>query len=446
MEDLNPNPMPVLERPVTMDTIVLPARLDVRCADDKQYRLVMDDLKRYRAAARQAFCAFVMAHIAGARIEHHANGTRVTPNNDAAKAILAKTMGMSVQQRTKPAVAKALKTVADILSKLESREKLGETYAARLDQMLTALSDAATQHNWAQDISDEGAAPCYEVRDFVLNDLLPDWRPFCFDSLRREVLTVWTGDDPEHTKATRGWLMLNGARFLARFNRLGIEFPILSGAHTFDSNSITLEWRKGVSVKFNLMDMERQRWQQWTDARDGVCDMGSLQLVERDGRLRIIIPLHRKILPRDVDRERVATISIEGGALKTVARGMVDILPLNTALGQMRRIKKEAEYFDTMKRPTGSPVKKWGAKYAFRTAQDRIHRRTTKRAYSQSYWNHLWSRRSVDVCIRSRCGTIRLELPKKSELVPDIPWSWKELKNLIEYKAKLAGISVEQAE
>lgn len=422
-------------------TCFLPVRLDVR-VEDNDYRAIVDDIKRFRSACRQSFCMMMMAYIAGAKIEEHANGLRVTPDNERAKFILSNTMDMSVHQRTKPAVSKALKTVAAILGSLPEREKLSDAMTKKLDDMLQSLTDAATRHNWAEDISIQGAASTYEIRDWVLKDLLFGWEPFCFDSLRRECVSIFHAKDPEHEKATRGWLMLQGARKLSFFSRIGIEFPIITGAHKFGSNSITLKWLKDKEYAFKILQMDPARWQGWTDARDGRYPLGSLLLYERDGRLRITIPIQRTGHTHGLNPSRTAVAVVENGTIRTIAHGHVDIVRIDAAVFQMLRLKKQSDHFDQAKRPTGSPVKKWGAKQAFRSEADRLYRITLRRTDAQKDWNHRWTRRIVDVAIRSGCKSISLKLPEKAELKNNIPWSWSQFRNFMEYKCKLAGIAI----
>jgi hypothetical protein len=59
-----------------------------------------------------------------------------------------------------------------------------------------------------------------------------------FDSIRRDVTTVWNSLDPEYTKAKRGWLALQGARGVAQFNWRGIGIPQATGRPKLDGYTL----------------------------------------------------------------------------------------------------------------------------------------------------------------------------------------------------------------
>ena len=56
-----------------------------------------------------------------------------------------------------------------------------------------------------------GSGLGYEMREWFLKHLWPTAMSFVWDSVRRDVQTVWTSKDPEHPQASRGWLVMQGA-------------------------------------------------------------------------------------------------------------------------------------------------------------------------------------------------------------------------------------------
>lgn len=437
------------------EKLFLPVTLDVRVIHPNEkedpkikeevekslYRAIMDDLQHFRAACRQVFCMMMMAHMAGARIEVHEKGIRLTPNSERSKHILATAMGMTIHPYTKAAVTKALKTIATLLGSLETREKLSDTQAGRLDEMLFSLSDAASRRNWAEDVCDQGAAEAYEMRDWVLNELLPGWEPWVFDGIRRECLAVFNSKDPEFPKATRGWLMMQGARKLAFFNRIGIEFPLAHATPEFGSNTIALQWQKEKVFTFKLMSHDTGRWSKWQAIRDKKAEIGQPILSERDGRIRISIPIKSEGRDRGTDPTRCARVFLEHGEIKTIAGNSRDKVGIAAAVNQMLRLKKQSNHFEASKRPTGSPVKKWGAKKAYRSEADCLRTITVRRTHALQDWNQRWTRRIIDFVVREGCGVLTMIMPAKEEIKLNVPWSWAHFRDCLTYKC--ARVNVE---
>src|SRR5262245_28270370 len=142
--------------------------------DDDAQRLavlnqVRQSIRQYRAVLRHCFSVLTCAQAAAAEISWQggdAGEIRVRPNNDAARQVLAAATGK------------------------------------------------------------DGAALGYQLREYVLQTLAPTWHSFVWDSLRRDMSTAWTAKDAEFPRAGRGWLILQGARGISRFNNRGIGFPV----------------------------------------------------------------------------------------------------------------------------------------------------------------------------------------------------------------------------
>src|SRR5262245_40933716 len=139
--------------------------VDVVVADELR-QPVVNAIRRYRAACRQLYAVLLLSQQAGAEIVETDEVLRVLPKNEAAKAVLASALGKG------------------------------------------------------------GKALGYELRDWFRQELYPQSLSFVWDSARRDVAAVWTAADPEHPRATRGYLALQGARGIAQFARRGLGFPL----------------------------------------------------------------------------------------------------------------------------------------------------------------------------------------------------------------------------
>lgn len=366
--------------------------LDLVAPNDEVKRAVRGSIRRYRAAASTAFGTLLLAQHAGATVEEMPDGdVRVKPDGARARAILAAAMGQ------------------------------------------------------------DGAALAYQMRRWVLDDLLPGSMSFVWDSLRRDVATAWTAKDPEFTRVSRGWLALQGSRGVAQFHRRGIGFPVATGRPRLEGRELVLRWHRDIgTVRFGLPPLDGGRYHVWRALRDGDegWTLGTVYLTERDGHLRAVITYSR---PRDVasvDPERTLSVTLsgrddvlwrmhgpDGAETFDVLAGCEVRDWLNQTYARGQRLAARVAACGNKRRP-------WGDAPLFRVAQEVRGRATVKRLRGVEHRNHAWTRRMVARALGWRCGRIVVTRPDKSLLFGH-PWNWTQFEHGLRYKAEERGIVVE---
>lgn len=393
-----------------MESVTRSLTVDV-FAPDEQRQSVLNDIRRYRACCRQCYAVLLLSQTAGGRIEEQDESLRVVPDSNRAKVV-----ALAALQR------------AD-LERGERVKGEGQAFSVR-----------------------GGTALAYELREYVLRELWPDVLSFVWDSIRRDVTTVWTSKDPEHTRANRGWLALQGARGLAQFNYRGIGFPRATGRPKLDGHALRLKWsHERGEVEFSLPKLDGGRYHVWRSLRDGDegWALGTLWLNEREGRLRATISYSRPACAANVETGRVCRVSIREPGEQFIAiagpdgAATYDTISGVEAVDWLRQMTARKVELERRKAACGNPRRPWGHRRGWLAAQDVLSRLTLQRERGVADRNHAWSRRVVTRALSWRCGTIRVEgMPGTSEL-SGYPWKWQQWKEFLAYKAGEPGIEVE---
>ena len=389
-----------VQRSVTFD--LLPPSPEVRSA-------AVQSIRRYRKACQKMYAMLTLAQQAGARIEDHEAGVRVTPDNDRAKLILAETVGGATIERG---------------DKVRGQ---GQAWVVRV-----------------------GATLGYEMRPWFFEELYPQARAFVWDSARRDMEVIWKAKDPEFTKASRGWLNLQLVRQPARFMRRAIGFPRLTARPRLEAHKLTLNWDKEIGdVTFTLPSLDGGRYQIWRAIRDGQegWQLGTLYLTERDGKLFAGISHHRPPRADDLDPERVLKVrfDVDPQNLENFIRisgpdgGMPDVISGAEARAWLLQMEMRKKELERRRAACGNPQRPWGHRKAWRASQDVLSRLTHKRELGQKDRNHAWTRRIVTRARSWRCGQLEIVgLPQDSTLY-GLPWSWTQFVYDLEYKYAEAG-------
>lgn len=361
--------------------------LKLFCQDEKQYVPVRDSIKRYRASLRGIYAALACAQQAASRIEISEEDLRVVPDSDNAVQILEKMFGKT------------------------------------------------------------GKALGYQCRDWFLKELYPNAMSFVWDSARRDLVTAWTSKDPEHTKVTRGWLLLQGGRGFSRFMHRGIGFPQATARPKFDKHGLILKWDRGIdSVTFKIEKLDPGRWFTWkqlVDEENGY-KAGTVFLNEQDGQLKVVITYSKP----DVDRsasDKIATCAVSQELDTLFALNGPnqegDTISGANARAFLLRASKIRAALEARKAACGNPKRPWGHRKGWRANVDVLARNTLWRTRAQTDFNHAWSRRIADRVQTWGVGIVQVSLPEKSELY-SLPWAWSQFKDFLKYKLEERGIAL----
>ncbi len=302
----------------------------------------------------------------------------------------------------------------------------------------------------------EGKVLIYELRNYILRDLNPTWMSFVFDSVRRDIEVAWKAKDPEFTRASRGWLILQGSRGITQFNRRGIGFPVKTAKPKLDKHSLTLKWDHDLGpIEFKLGKLDGGRYYVWKSLRDG-CDgfeLGTLYLTEIDGKLAATLTYSKPPDVQEVDVGRMATLEVFGNDPERlmVLQGpdgeeTLDRIDSQETHAWLSRMHMRKKVLEARRAACGSPRRPWGHRKGWLAAQDVLSNLTKLRTNGVTERNHRTTARMLDRLVKWRCGTVRIApLP---ELIAGFQWNWSQFRQFVEYKLSEASITVvwEQAE
>lgn len=303
-------------------------------------------------------------------------------------------------------------------------------------------------------------AMAYPCRKWVLDELAPTWHSFVWDSVRRDVSSRWNAKDPEFTSVTRGWLVLQGARSIARFSHLGIGIPKGKGRRKFEGRTFTVMWDREIGeVTFKLARLDAGRFFAWRKVSSGEWEPGTIYLNERDGDLRITITYDRPDEKADLDPDAVMEVFLPDESscdIRIKTGGDPVILSTEAAAMHLARLRKQMQRREAEKAAAGSPVREWGSRKIFKAVQERLHRITVRRSRLCSDWNHQWSRRIEREATRARCGKVVLKGPSKeggvgkskrrdvTSTVGGESWPWEEFVKDCSYKLARRGATLDK--
>ena len=358
-------------------SVTLPVFLPEEAKD--KYQDIINSIRLYRAIARQMFAACAMAEIAGAKITHDKEYIKIIPQKDAA---------------------------------------------------LSILKTAFKQ---------DGKAHLYQLRTLVLDELAPTFHSFVWDSLRREVSKRWVSRD-QLIPATRGYLLLQGARDIAQFKSLGIGIPAIPSTIKLKDHRLSVKWDHSIGgIDFGINRLDGQRYIIWKCLRDGEkgWKLGTSYLSEREGRLRVTITYEAPDKKIKLDKSKKLILSF------TQEEKPMDFLKLShngrklytisvaDAMNRIDRLFKLRQQYEINRASDGG--KKWGHRAAYKSTQAKVSKITLRRTCVTKEWNHLYSRRIMNFMNHANAGVLEVEkLP--SDLLGR-PWPWKQFFEFLSYKA-----------
>jgi len=266
------------------------------------------------------------------------------------------------------------------------------------------------------------------------------------DSARRDLHVAWTSGDPEHPKASRGYLALQGARGIAQFNRRGIGFPVATAKPVFQDHGVVLKWDKEIgAVEIKIGRLDAERWRTFSAIRSGEYDAGTVTLSEDEGKLFLLLSYSRPPRRTELDSSRVCRVRFaDSGTLLTITgpdgESTFDTVDSAGVLGWLQQLLTARKALEARRAAHGSPGKPWGHRRGWLKAQEVLNGYTLRRERGVQDYNHRWSARVLARAVSWRCGVLMLApLPEK---LGTHPWNWSGLMNRLEYKLSEAGVSL----
>ena len=314
------------------------------------------------------------------------------------------------------------------------------------DDNVSLKPDTAQAQNLLRQIfnlgeEDKAAGMVYACRRWWLSAIYPLAYSFVWDSARRQVVTRWTAKDPEFPRAGRGWLILQGVRGVAEFQRVGIEFPQATARPKLLARSIVLRWDKELGeVEFHIGGLDNVSWHTWSQIRSGSKPAGTVILNECKGQLRATISYAKPEEAVSLEPTQILHVSLAGQLLELAGPdGALDVIGLNDAIGVIEKLRKQTTMWEARKACTGNPRRPWGNKKAWSATVVHLGRVTLNRTRFVTDQNHAWSRR---IATRMRSWGCSKVIFKKPEGLAGHPWNWSQFQEFLRYKAEEIGGSL----
>jgi transposase len=348
---------------------------------------IVASIREYRATARMLYSACAMAEIAGATITYKDDDIKIVPNKDNAKAIL----------------------------------------------------------NSCFDNYDKNMH-LYQLRSFVLREQNTSWKSFVWDAVRREVAQRWSAPDTEFPKAKRGYLTIQGARAIAKFNNIGIGMPFATAHPKLHEHKIEVGWDHTIgTIEFVIPKLDSARYYVWKSLRESTegWKLGTIYLNERDNKVFLQMSFERPDIDKNIDLEKTLNVEFVPEAqnficVYTGERNESDKIAFDETLQWLDEIRIVQERYESQRKSCGSKRAKWGNHKAWAAIQKRINNLTSRRENGCKSRNHLWTRRIIENAIRHNAGTIKLHNVPERELFGH-PWGMFQFKSFLKYKIEEIG-------
>ncbi len=335
---------------------------------EEKYKAILNSIRHYRAVCRHTYALLFEAHAAGASFCEKDEKFMLKPDNERCKEILALAM------------------------------------------------------NKKKDDGSLFKAPVYEVREYVMQTLAPNWKAFVFDGMRASVYSRWKAPDTEFPKAQRGFMSLQGARGVAQFQRIGISMARQTAKPLLEKHSIFLNWDREIGeIEFKFSKLDSGRYFIWKNITSNQeWKFGTVTLTEIDGKLKIGISYTRPANIAQLEPGNVMDVWFsnhsESYIRMTGPEGIFsyDSISTHGALGGIDELKKKSEYYKERMGAAGSKRKPWGFRKAFVDVSKTLNNVTVQRENQVKDWNHRWTRRIVENAKRWRCSKVVMHgVPKE---------------------------------
>jgi len=363
-------------------------RIDINL-DGDLYKQVRDQINLYRAVCRKVYSACAIAEMAGSKFEFDEKGSlKVVPS---------------------------------------SKE---------VDQMIRSVFGGT---------GGKGGA-FYGIRQFA-RSFHPSWKGIMGESIQYSVVgPKWTAKDAEKKRATHGFLVLNGARNFAQFNRIGI--PIKNTEVKFGDRSLIMKWDFKIGpVEFRIAKMDASRHYKWRNIQNGAWKLGTVYInVDSDGKLFLLVSYTQPIEDRQLDSEKTMMVSFsDDPELFINCSGQKsfegDVISVFEAINGLSSILSTAQKYEKCGVSAGNPRKVWGSKKIYSGVTKKMRKLSRRRSNYVQYRNHLWTRRITDNAQRWNCGKVVVVNCPSGEMF-EHPWQWYQFRQFLEYKLGEIGSSV----
>jgi len=321
---------------------------------------------------------------------------------------------------------------------------IAETAGAEIDtssdNVTVKPSDENCRKILSECIGNSGKIKYYEMYTWM-KELYPSLMCNSYSKIQYTIGKMMTMKDQDIKKCQKKFLVLNGKRAFASFNRAGI--PLKAGMAKIDGHKILCRWDKEIGeVSFSTQKLDGSTYFAFSslrEERDGWKIKDSyLSFDEDKNKIILILSYERPDTPSKVDPDKVMYVEFTDDQEKFITCYTDDKWSARpfSASGIVSYLREcECVYNRYMKEFRGYMRREHKQK---KHVREKLNRYTERRSNAEKNNNHLWSRRIVDFA-RQQCAgkLVVVNIPEKTLF--DLPYGWYDLKTKLEYKIKEIG-------
>jgi hypothetical protein len=288
---------------------------------------------------------------------------------------------------------------------------------------------------------------------------LPTFNATIHDCAMGQVLDVWKSHDPSLTKATRGWLVMQGERMLPRMARADLR--VRRDYVSMEPHAVGLRLfadKERDTLRLKVRTLDGGRYGIYKRLATGALRCGDpVRFGLRDNDLYLYLPYAVEAEARELDPARVLEVAFGDDldhaiSMRLRAGHASPLDDLRTyhvdaagAWAFILRHNARRECLDRERRAAGRRGNQGiGNDAAYASATRRLDRLTLGRENALKTWNHTWTARIVKQAERWKCGAIEVFGPPEGLLTES--WPWADWRGKLAYKAKAMGIKLAYSE
>jgi len=287
-----------------------------------------------------------------------------------------------------------------------------------------------------------GKVKYYEMY-YWMKELYPSLISDSYSKIQYVINRMMTAKDQDIKKCNKKFLILNGKRAFAQFNRAGIPLKAGSKKVIIDGHKVKCRWDKEIGeIEFNTQKLDSSTYYAFSslrEKRDGwkICD-SYLSFDENKNKIILILSYERPDTPSKLDPEKIMYVEFSDDKEKFITCYTDDKWSSRpfSAAGIVGYLSQMECIYNKYIREFKSYIKR--EKKQKKNVKAKLNRYTERRANAEKNNNHLWSRRIADFA-RQQCAgkLVVINMPEKTLF--DFLYGWFDLKTKLNYKIQEIG-------
>lgn len=319
-------------------------------------------------------------------------------------------------------------------------ETLGATIEVSEDSV-TVKPNSKKSKEILQSVVVDGLKIQYDEMRHWIKELYPSLMSNSTSKIGYIIGKMMTMKDQDIKKCQKKFLVVNGKRAFASFNRAGI--PLKNGMLKIAGHKLIIKWDKEIGeTEFATQKLDSSTYYAFSslrENRDGwkICD-SYLSFDEDKNKIIVILSYERPDTPSVVVPEKVMYVEFTDDKEKFITCYTDDKWSSRpfSASGIIAYLTQMEAIFG---RYMGEFRSYHRREYKQRkNVKCKLSRYTERRANAEKNNNHLWSRRIVDFA-RQQCAGKLVVINTPEKTLFDLPYGWYDLKTKLSYKMQEIG-------